>query len=105
MPFGVSFSKVTGITQPGRKRDSNPGSSAPEACALTTRPTRRSGLVVKATASRATDPGVDSRFRRGSVPRSSHTSDLKVCTPVAALPSAWRGRASAGTGRPGVSLL
>ena len=36
---------------------------------------------------------------------SSHTSDLKIGTPVAALPGAWRSRVSAGTGRPGVSIL
>ena len=36
---------------------------------------------------------------------SSHTSDLKITTPVATLPDAWRYRVSAGTGRPGVSIL
>ena len=36
---------------------------------------------------------------------SSHTSDLKIGTPVATLPSVWRYRVSAGTGRPGVSIL
>ena len=36
---------------------------------------------------------------------SSHTSDSKIGTPVAALPGAWRYRVSAGTGRPGVSIL
>ena len=36
---------------------------------------------------------------------SSHTSDLKIGTPVAALPGAWRYRVSSGTGRPGVSIL
>ena len=36
---------------------------------------------------------------------SSHTSDLKVGTPVATLPGAWRYRVSAGTGRPSVSVL
>ena len=36
---------------------------------------------------------------------SSHTSDLKIGTPVATLPGAWRYRVSAGTGRPGVSIL
>ena len=35
----------------------------------------------------------------------SHTSDLKIGTPVATLPGAWRYRVSAGTGRPGVSIL
>ena len=36
---------------------------------------------------------------------SSHTSDLKIGTPVATLPGAWRYRGSAGTGGPGVSIL
>ena len=36
---------------------------------------------------------------------SSHTSDLKIGTPVATLPGAWRYRVSAGTGRLGVSIL
>ena len=36
---------------------------------------------------------------------SSHTSDLKIDTPVAAPPGAWRYRVSAGTGRPGVNIL
>ena len=35
---------------------------------------------------------------------SSHTSDLKIGTPVATLPGAWR-YVSTGTGRPGVSIL
>ena len=38
-------------------------------------------------------------------PGSSHTSDLKIGTPVATLPGAWRYRVSAGTGRPGISVL
>ena len=36
---------------------------------------------------------------------SSHTSDLKIGTPVATLPRAWRYRVSTGTGRPCVSIL
>ena len=36
---------------------------------------------------------------------SSHTSDLKIGTPVATLPDAWRHRVSTGTGWPGVSIL
>ena len=35
----------------------------------------------------------------------SHSSDLKTGTPVAILLGAWRYRVSAGTGRPGVSIL
>ena len=46
------------------------------------------GLVVKASASRAEEPG----FESGS----SHTSDSKIGTPVATLPGAWRYRVSAG---------
>ena len=68
------------------------------------------GLVVKAYASRAEDPGFESRLRRVLFvfffpPGSSHTSDLKIGTPVATLPGAWRYRVSARTGRPGVSVL
>ena len=36
---------------------------------------------------------------------SSHTSDLKIGTPVATLPGVWRYGVSAGTGRSGVSIL
>ena len=45
------------------------------------------GLVVKASASRAEDPGFDSRLRR-DFSWSSHTSDLNIGTPVATLPDA-----------------
>ena len=63
------------------------------------------GLVVKASASRATDPGFDFRLCQGDSSESSHTGDLKVGTPVATLPGAWRDRSSAGTCLPGVSIL
>ena len=36
---------------------------------------------------------------------SSHTSDLKIDTPVATLPGAWCYRVSSGPGWPGVSIL
>ena len=62
------------------------------------------GLVVKVSASGAEDPGFESRFRR-DFSGSSHTSDFKIGTPVAALPGAWHCRVSAGTGRPCVSIL
>ena len=61
------------------------------------------GLVVKAFASRAEDPGLESCAE--IFPGSSHTSDLKNGTPVATLPGAWRYRVGVGTGRPGVSIL
>ena len=63
------------------------------------------GLVVKSSASRAEDPGFESRLRWDFFPGLSHTSDLKIGTPVATLPGAWCYRVSAGTGRPGVRIL
>ena len=61
------------------------------------------GLVVKESAWRAeagSNPACAVIF-----PGSSHTSDSIIGTVVAALPGAWRYRVSAGTGRPGVSIL
>ena len=63
------------------------------------------GLVGKASTSRAKDPEFDSRLRHWDLSGSSHTSDLKICTPVAALPGVWRYWVSAGTGLSGVSVL
>ena len=62
------------------------------------------GQVVKVSASRAEDPGFESHLRR-DFSRSSHTSDFKIGTPVASLPGALRYSISAGTDRPGVSIL
>ena len=62
------------------------------------------GLVVKASTSGVEDPGFESRLRR-DFSGSSHTSDLKIGTPVATLPGAWHYRVSTRTGRPGVSIL
>ena len=63
------------------------------------------GLVVKASASGAEDSEFDSPLRRGDIFGSSHTSDLKIGTPVVTLPGARRYRVSAGTGWPIVSIL
>ena len=62
------------------------------------------GLVVTASASTAKDPGFESRLSR-DFSGSSHTSDLKIGTPVATLPGAWHYSASARTCRPCVSIL
>ena len=62
------------------------------------------GLVVKASASEAEGPGLESRLRR-DFSGFNHTSDLKLGTPVATLPGACRYRVLAGTGWPGVSML
>ena len=59
------------------------------------------GFVVKAPASCVED----SRYLHGDLSGSSHTSDLQICSPVAALPGAWRYKVSAGTAWPGVSIL
>ena len=62
------------------------------------------GLVVKASASRAEDPGFES-YLHWDFSGSSHTSDLKIGTLVATLTGAWRYRVSSGTGWPGISIL
>ena len=62
------------------------------------------GQVVKASASRAEDYGFESRLRRDFFGVGSHQC-LKIGTPVATLPGAWRYRVSTGTGQPGVSIL
>ena len=49
--------------------------------------------------------GVDSEPMPTPRGKSPLPSDLKIGTPVATLPGAWRYRVSAGTGRPGVSIL
>ena len=62
------------------------------------------GLVVKASTLRAEDPGFESHLHQDFL-GSSHTSDIKIDTPVATVPGAWCYRVSAGTGRPGASIL
>ena len=76
----------------------------PAVCPCSMDSDRLDGLVVKVSASGAEDPGFGSRSRRDSTGL-SHTSDLKIGTPVATLPGTWRYRVSAGTGRPCVSIL
>ena len=62
------------------------------------------GLVVRRPPRERKIPGSIPAWA-GIFPGSSHTSDFKIDTPVATLPGAWRYRVSAGTGRPGVSIL
>ena len=50
---------------------------------------RLTGLVAKASASRAEDPRFNSRLRRVGFPGSTHTSNLKIGTQVATLPGTW----------------
>ena len=74
-------------------------------CSGRTPPTDRlASLVVKASASGAEDPEFESRLRR-DFSRSSHTSDIKIGTPVANLPGACHCRVGNGTSQPGVSIL
>ena len=60
--------------------------------------------MVKATASGTEDSGSESCLRQ-DFSGLSHTSGLKIGTTVATLTGAWHDRVSAGTGRPGVSIL
>ena len=60
-------------------------------------------LGVEASVSVAGDPEFDSPW--GIFSGSNHIIDLKTGTPLATLSGAWRYRVSAGTGRPGVSIL
>ena len=62
------------------------------------------GLVVRVSASGAVDLEFESRLRR-DFSLWSHTSDIKIGTPVATLSGAWHYRVSAGTGWPGVNIL
>ena len=64
------------------------------------------GLVVKASTLTlgAEDPGLEFHLQC-DLSRSSHTSDLKIGTPVATLPGTWCYRVSAGTGWPSVGIL
>ena len=106
--------QITGITNNESLRDHCPGftfryaarSLTNQESSLLLLPSqlhdRLVGLVVKASASRAEDPGFESR---GDSSGSSHTSDFKIGTPVATLPEAWRYWVSDGTGWPGVSIL
>ena len=48
--------------------------------------------------------GFNSCFHKGTVSRLSHTSDLRIGTPVATLPGAWHYRVNGETGWPGVSI-
>ena len=60
--------------------------------------------MVKLSALRVEDPGFESHLCR-DFSGSSHTSALKIGTPVATLPGARHYRVSAGTSRLGVSIL
>ena len=61
--------------------------------------------MVKASALRAEDPRFKSHLWQDFFSGSNHTSDSKIGTPEATLPGAWLYRVSAGTGRPGVSIM
>ena len=71
---------------------------------FTTLTNRLVGLVVRRPPRERKVPGSNPACD-GIFSGSSHTCDLNIGTPVATLPGAWRYRVSAGTGRPGVSIL
>ena len=95
-------------TSPGPRRPRGPRPGFPCFELLEVSPSyldRLLGLVVKASASRADSIPGSNPACAGIFPGSSHTSDLKIGTPVATLPGAWRYRVSTGTGWLGVSIL
>ena len=65
---------------------------------------RLDGLVVKASFSRAEDPGSNPACA-GIFPSRVIPVTKKIGTPVVTLPGAWHYRVIAGTGWPGVSIL
>ena len=74
-------------TDPGNGPHSSSLQTEPDGSPLLT--DRLVGLVVKASTSRAGDPGFDFRLRLGFFfSGSSQTSDFKIATPVATLPGA-----------------
>ena len=78
--------------------------SASQAADPVSIPDRLVGLVVRRPPRERKVPGSNPACA-GIFSGSSHTSDLKIGAPLATLPGAWRSRVSAGTGRPGVSIL
>ena len=62
------------------------------------------GLVVRCLPQERKIPGSNPACA-GIFSGSNHSSDLKIGTPVATLPGAWRYWVSAGTGWPRVSIL
>ena len=78
----------------------------PVSCLLLLSPDtdRLVGLVVRRPPQEWKIPGSNPACA-GIFSGSNHTSNLKIGTPVGTLPGAWRYRVSAGTGRPGVSIL
>ena len=71
---------------------------------LSSRPHRLVGLVVRRPPPERKIPGSNPAFTR-NFSGSGHTSDSKIGITVTTLPSAWRYRVSAGTGRPCISIL
>ena len=78
----------------------------PSTCKFTASTTsdRPVGLVVRRPPRERKIPGSNPACV-GIFSGSSHTSDLKIGTPMATLPGSWRYRLSAGTGWLGVSIL
>ena len=84
-----------------RKRDSNPGPSALEADALTTRPTRRSGQREGRKGEREKEKDGEREAVRGG----ANARVLNTALLVATLPDSWHYSVSARTGWPGVDVL
>ena len=93
---------VTDLTRLGKASFDLPVSQSGGGGLRSLRLGRLVGLVVRRPPRERKIPGSNPA---GIFSGSSHTSDLKIGTPVATLPGARRYRVNTGTGRPGVSIL
>ena len=85
---GVAGQQVNGLNKPKTRESSTIHCTCHHySCRIISLSDRLGGLVVKASAWRAEDPGFESRLRR-DFSGSSHISDFKIGTPVATLPGA-----------------
>ena len=90
--------------QTNKQQQPNNFTSGADVCAFSHPCDRLVGLMVRRLTRERKIPGSNPACAR-IFSGSSHTSDLKIGTLVDTLPGAWRYRVSAGTGRPGVSIL
>ena len=103
--IGEYYLWIEWLSEITRKGDSERGSERVKKESSPLLPDHRLvGLVVRRPPRERKIPGSNPACA-GIFSGSSHTSDLKIGTPVATLPGAWLYRVSAGTGWPGVSIL
>ena len=103
-PLSSPPSSVNGLSQLNKTKVNAISTLSNLKAELSLRADHLAGLVVRRPPRERKVQGLNPACA-GIFSGSSHTSDLKIGTPVATLPGAWRYRVSTGTGRPGVSTL